>query len=198
MHGIIDPLKTSIKKPLKSNMPEEARVTCAAFSGQFDRVNVVYWGYLEWTVTSGTHECTYKESARCLLNWRWYGTRKNDTEKSRFICPPLYIVALYVIRNTCKFYRYVTYLLGSIRILVCCRTYVTTCIPIPMYIYGSTYMEVFDPTGVLPYRFSKCSFSFSKWEIHVFKLDLTFLNRYLSVGNGFKLFWDWSSLWIRA
>ena len=88
IHGIIDPLKTSIRKPLKSNMPEEARVTCAAFSGQFDRMNVVYWGYIEWNVTSGTLECTYKTSARYHWNWRWYGTRKNDTERSRFICPP--------------------------------------------------------------------------------------------------------------
>ena len=47
IHGIIDPLKTSIRKPLKSNMPEEPRVTCAAFSGQFDRMKVVYSGYIE-------------------------------------------------------------------------------------------------------------------------------------------------------
>ena len=92
IHHIIDPLKTSIRKPLKSNMPEEARVTCAAFSGQFNRMNVVYLGYIEWNETSGTHECTYKKSARYLWNWRWYGTRKNDTEKSRFICPALFIV----------------------------------------------------------------------------------------------------------
>ena len=94
IHGIIDPLKTSIRKPLKSNMPEEARVTCAAFSGQFDRMKLVYWGYIEWNVTSGTHECTYKKSTRFLLNWRWYDTRKNDTEKSRFICPPQYVHSL--------------------------------------------------------------------------------------------------------
>ena len=38
---------------------------------------------------------TYKKSARYLWNWRWYGTRKNDTGKSRFICPPqLYIYVI--------------------------------------------------------------------------------------------------------
>ena len=43
---IINPLKSSVRKSLKSNMPEEARVTCAAFSGKFD-LKVVYWGYIK-------------------------------------------------------------------------------------------------------------------------------------------------------
>ena len=89
IHGIIDPLKTSIRKPLKSNMPEVARVTCAAFSGQFNRIKEVYWGYIEWNVTSGTHECTYKKSARYIWiggNMAWERTTLKSPDLSAHPC----------------------------------------------------------------------------------------------------------------
>ena len=46
IHGIIGPLKTNIRKPLKSNVSDGARVACAASSGRFYRMKVVYWGYV--------------------------------------------------------------------------------------------------------------------------------------------------------